>query len=313
MVTVRFLGRSQAMTVQGIDLSNWNDVIPPLDGLGFVIHKATQGNSFVDKYYRNRHSLIREWGYVWGAYLFPQPDVTVQSQLDHFRRVADIQPGDIVALDFEDYISGGRSVWNRYGFRTIAHMGGDLMLGLREMYPDNRVILYCNVSTYQLVVQPYGVPLMDGLWIAAPDQTPNMDWVFWQYKTSPVDTNRSVFETIDSLREWAGMDDMPSAEEIVQAFMRHEIKVRVAHVAVDGEEQEYWTSSVENMIGSVWGQVFNATGEYGPSLAGGLNEVLDVLDDVKLAVVQNGNNPELLRLFQRFVTAFERLVGDGDA
>ncbi len=201
-----------------------------------------------------------------------------------------------------------------YGNSLIGRMGTDLMNGLREMYPDNRILLYCNISTYLNIVVPFGVPVMDGLWIATPDQVPHMPWVFWQYTSTPVDTNRSVFDSVESLREWAGMgDDVANvtAEEIVKAFMQYRIEgVKVGSVAGEGEEQQTWSTTVENAIGSLWGQVFNATGEYGPSLAGGLESVIDDIGVVHSAVLALGDSPELTRLFERLVVALERVVGE---
>jgi len=185
------------MTVNGTDWSHWNNSPNP-DPFDFIIHKATQGDHYVDPRYGERKQWIRDLGKIWGAYLFPEVATPPERQVDHFREIADIRPGDIVALDFE---SDG--TWSHYTNAHLAAFGDELMALLQYHYPDNRVLLYCNRSAYSSIALPYQVSLGDGLWIASPGSIPTMSWVIWQYGNGAVDYDRADFPNIDTMWQWA--------------------------------------------------------------------------------------------------------------
>ncbi len=90
-----------------IDLDHQN----PIDfhhakaaGIVAIIHKATQGLSFVDPFYQQRRALARSLGFAWGAYHFCSPD-DGSRQADHFLSVIATAHGDdpsaLIALDWE--------------------------------------------------------------------------------------------------------------------------------------------------------------------------------------------------------------------
>lgn len=186
------------MTVNGVDLSNHN-ILPDLTPYGFVFNKCTQGVSFADATYRVRHDTVRGLGKVFGAYHFATTE-SIGSQIAWFQAHANILPGDIVALDFEN-----DGTWQHFTNSQLASIGHGLMDSLAGIYPRNRIVLYCNESTYANIVKPYGVPLRDGLWIADPSNTPPESYVFWQYTSTTVDLDRtsSQFVTLDDLVRWA--------------------------------------------------------------------------------------------------------------
>src|SRR5262245_58339499 len=86
-----------------IDLSHWNTVadwskIKPSGIIG-VIHKATEGSSYVDDKYYGRQKGALEQGLLWGAYHFLRPG-DMHQQVEHFcDTVGDI---DLYAADHED-------------------------------------------------------------------------------------------------------------------------------------------------------------------------------------------------------------------
>ncbi len=87
-----------------VDLSHHNTVTSFRDakdsGLLGVIHKATEGTSFVDAHYSERQNPALAAGLFWGAYHFGiQGDV--QSQVDHFLDIVHPGPTDLLVLDFE--------------------------------------------------------------------------------------------------------------------------------------------------------------------------------------------------------------------
>jgi lysozyme len=87
-----------------IDLSHHNTVnnfqTVKNDGVLGVIHKATQGKTFVDGKYAERRRQALKAGLLWGAYHF---GVTgdVEKQVDHFLGIVKPAATDLIALDFE--------------------------------------------------------------------------------------------------------------------------------------------------------------------------------------------------------------------
>ena len=87
-----------------VDLSHHNTVTSFRDtkdaGILGVIHKATEGTSFVDANYNQRQKLAVAAGLFWGAYHFGiQGDV--QDQVDHFLEIVQPGPTDLLVLDWE--------------------------------------------------------------------------------------------------------------------------------------------------------------------------------------------------------------------
>lgn len=217
------------MSIEGTDWSHWNENPNP-DPYSFIIHKATQGTKYVDPTYADRARWIRDLGKVWGAYLFPVTNHREQDQVDHFVDVANIQPGELVALDFED-----DDTWRQYTMRALAQMAQACMQALIAAYQNNRVLLYCNRSTYINIVRPYEVNVGDGLWIASPGQEPTMPWAIWQYGHGSVDYDRANFATLAQFTSWAWKE---TGEEIdmtpEQAEALDEIKQRLRQLHLNG-------------------------------------------------------------------------------
>lgn len=91
--------------VDAIDLSHWNTVKNFSDveraGVVGVIHKASEGDSYVDDDYASRKDAAFEAGLLWGAYHFMRPG-DMREQMKHFVGVADLPPGSRMCLDHED-------------------------------------------------------------------------------------------------------------------------------------------------------------------------------------------------------------------
>lgn len=185
------------MTVEGIDISN-NNPEQDYSRYDFVFLKATEGETYTDATYANRHAAVRSAGKIAGAYLFYRTASSPAAHVGQFHTVAAIQPGDIIALDFEN-----DETWGQYSNQSLAGMATQTMNLLLSAYTQNRVVLYCNLSTYHNIIVPYNVPVGDGLWIAEPSGTPTNQWVFWQYAQSGVDLDRGNFDSADRLHVWA--------------------------------------------------------------------------------------------------------------
>lgn len=192
------------MTVNGIDISN-NNVDQDYSQHDFVFLKATEGETYQDATYSSRHNAVRTAGKVCGAYLFYRTASAPSKHVEWFHTVAAIQSGDIVALDFEN-----DGTWGQFSNQALAGMATQTMQLLMSTYTQNRVVLYCNLWTYNNVIAPFNVPVGDGLWLAEPSNTPAIPWVFWQYGHSSVDLDQGNFDTPDRLRIWVyGKGQLP--------------------------------------------------------------------------------------------------------
>jgi len=91
-----------------IDLSHHNTIPESLapakqSGIQGVIHKATEGSSYVDDKLDNRYYLARDAGMLWGVYHFARPG-DMKQQVDHFLRTTAeyVDENSLYALDWED-------------------------------------------------------------------------------------------------------------------------------------------------------------------------------------------------------------------
>lgn len=185
------------MTVNGTDISHWNSW-PQINQYDFVFLKATESTRYVDPTFETRVGLVRAAGLVLGAYHFLTTPSPIHTQMEHFHDVAHLHSGEIAVLDFED-----DETWRHMTTRALADLAREAMQWLLEAYPFNRVLLYCNRSTWLTIVKPYGVTIGDGLWIASPGQEPTMPWLFWQYGNGALDYDRGNFSGADELHHWA--------------------------------------------------------------------------------------------------------------
>lgn len=190
------------MTVRGGDFSHFNANVPT--GLDFYIFKCTEGVDYVDPTYAGRMDTTHA---VKGAYHFFRMSADAGKQVQWFIDHARIQPGDIVALDFEDV---SYDPWANHSDHAVVVHANEVMRLLGNAYPNNRLLLYCNHSTWTRYVQ-LGMDTGDGLWIADPVRRPDYvgHWVLWQYDSTDYDKDLSVdFANLEELRAWAGMTDV---------------------------------------------------------------------------------------------------------
>jgi lysozyme len=92
-------------TLHAIDLSHYNTVTSfnevKAAGVIGVMHKATEGTSYVDSTYVGRMSAALQAGLCWGAYHFLKHG-SVNAQINFFLQTAALPEGSRVAIDFED-------------------------------------------------------------------------------------------------------------------------------------------------------------------------------------------------------------------
>ena len=87
-----------------MDISHNNSIdLPAAQSAGIVavIHKATEGATFQDPMYATRRAEASHLGLLRGAYHFGTA-ADVSEQLQNFSQTAQLQPGDVVVLDYEE-------------------------------------------------------------------------------------------------------------------------------------------------------------------------------------------------------------------
>jgi GH25 family lysozyme M1 (1,4-beta-N-acetylmuramidase) len=182
--------------LRGIDVSSFQSSTYGTEGLSFVFVKATEGRTYVNPKLAAQTERARDAGLVVGFYHFLWPgNLTVQAEF--FVSKAPDRPGDILAVDWET-TSDGTHASNSEKDRFIRKV--------KELRPDNRVVLYCNRHFWlNIDTTSYAG---DGLWIAdyvtAGKPRIKAKWRFHQYTDDPVDKNVAGFSSKEALREWAG-------------------------------------------------------------------------------------------------------------
>lgn len=149
-------------------------------GIVAVIHKATEGATFQDPLYATRRAQAKQLGLLWGVYHFgTAADVTQQMQ--NFTHTAQLEPGDFVALDYEELAGDQMTQQQAEQFVTL----------FQQQFGYLPLIYGSNLLTPVSATSPLAAC---GLWIAAytnvtqPTLPPSFSsYVLWQYTdgTSP--------------------------------------------------------------------------------------------------------------------------------
>lgn len=95
--------------IDGVDLSHWQAGInidwkkAKAAGVKFVVHKATEGTSYVDPAYASRREEAHANRVLFGAYHFARPELgTARAEAKHFLEHATPRKGELVPmLDLE--------------------------------------------------------------------------------------------------------------------------------------------------------------------------------------------------------------------
>lgn len=213
--------------IHGLDVSNHQGRIDwdkAAVGQSFAICKASEGNSFIDRW------LVRNWtelgrlGLVRGAYHYARPgDNTPEAEARHFLSVmsnVEIAPGDLAVLDLEEGADDFDVIgWSLRWLEIVTNA-----LGFRPM-------LY----SYQWYIQVRNFDQAPGiaqypLWYASyratwpPTPAPWVSMPIWQYTstlavdgiTGPCDANRSKL-TVDELRALGKPDPAMTDDERMEA------------------------------------------------------------------------------------------------
>lgn len=122
-----------AQPVHGADISHHQASVDlakaKAAGLGFLFHKCTQGQGYVDPRYAVRRGIARELGLPFGAYHFAETGDPV-SQARRFLKVAALRPGDMrPMLDLEDTTG---SSFSRMSVKARTQWVGDFVAEVKH-------------------------------------------------------------------------------------------------------------------------------------------------------------------------------------
>jgi hypothetical protein len=193
------------VTLHGRDFSHFNTLPADLSGDSFDAHKCTQGTTFVDPKYASRAPIIRAAGKVFIAYHFGTMSDDPKAQAAWFKQHAALVTGDVIALDWENPADGSADDWAHYTSTEIRNQAVAILASLAKV--DHRELVYMNRSAYGSLNGGTIVAHTDGLWIASPNATPTMPYLFWQFTISNgIDQDQeSRFATLAGLKGWALM------------------------------------------------------------------------------------------------------------
>lgn len=104
---------AQVPDIDGVDLSHHQGGVLDFTaanraGVKFVVHKTTQGKSFVDDHYQQRRQQVAKTSLIWGAYHFAETlESSGKAQAKTFLYHALLKPGDLKpVLDIEPWKDG---------------------------------------------------------------------------------------------------------------------------------------------------------------------------------------------------------------
>jgi hypothetical protein len=189
--------------IHGIDVSAYQPTAYSVDGLDFVIVKATEGLSYTNPRLAAQAKRARDAGLVVGFYHYPHMANDPRAEADYFLRQAPIQAGDVIVFDWEGYDTANKGVPKA---RQVAYRDAWLTY-VKGKLPGHKVGMYCNTD-YWLNVDTSGT-CGDFLWIAtagAPAGQPGIKapWLFHQYSTANnIDHDVANFPSRAALAAWA--------------------------------------------------------------------------------------------------------------
>jgi GH25 family lysozyme M1 (1,4-beta-N-acetylmuramidase) len=181
------------MAIRGIDVSSYQSSTYALDGVDFVIVKATEGTSYRNPKHSAQIARAREHNRVVGHYHYLSSGSGIASQITYFLDHIDARRGELLALDWEDP-------------GVTSDDKDEAINRLKEQASGHRILLYCNVDFWKN--RNTSPKRGDGLWIAHYNGKPGepgitSEWLLHQYTSDPVDTSVAAFGSRAEMAEWA--------------------------------------------------------------------------------------------------------------
>lgn len=167
-----------------MDISHNNSIdLPAAQSAGIVavIHKATEGATFQDPMYATRRAEAKKLGLLWGAYHFGTA-ADVSQQIQNLTQTAQLEPGDFVALDYEELAGDQMTLQQAEQFVTLFQQqfgylplvyGSNLLNAITQTSPLAACGLW--IAEYANVSQPSLPPAFQScdLWQFTDGTTPS--------------------------------------------------------------------------------------------------------------------------------------------
>jgi lysozyme len=179
-------------------------------GVQGVIHKATQGKTYVDPTFATARQTVPAAGFLWGAYHFGTGDEPGKEQAEFFLDMVKPDPGTVCAIDFETNPTGTQmtlpemldwinTVQQATGRWPLVYGGKSLLFTDIASTPEP-TLAKCPLWIAQYTTAPAPSNIPPQVW-----QT----WTLWQYTETgtvdgiSVDVDRERFNgTADELTAW---------------------------------------------------------------------------------------------------------------
>lgn len=182
--------------IKGIDVSSYQSAKElDLTGLDFVMVKATEGTTYVNPQQKAEAARARSSNLAVGFYHFLHPGY-IWAQASFFVEQCDSVPGDMLIVDWETTESGNHA---------SCQEKDQFLAAVKELRPNHRVGLYCNVDYWKNVDTTSRCG--DFLWIASPDGYPPIvhPWLFWQTgERGGIDSDVCALHSLAALKTWCG-------------------------------------------------------------------------------------------------------------
>ncbi|HEU4718075.1 MAG TPA: GH25 family lysozyme [Bacteroidia bacterium] len=187
----------------GIDISQWNgniaEDLPKVDSLTFMICKATEGIDFVDPDFYNNWKMVKEKGFIRGAYHFYHTDDDPLKQAEFFlSKVKDIDSTDMpLIIDIEqESLPQGAQV-------DMQKLQSDLLTFMQQLEAKSKRIpilytdyAFANMYLVNDVFAKYPLWLAEysgGSTPLIPQTWKNAGYMIWQ-KTDHYDVNMNAVD-----------------------------------------------------------------------------------------------------------------------
>jgi GH25 family lysozyme M1 (1,4-beta-N-acetylmuramidase) len=230
---------SASQMIKGVDVAIYQAESGWETGVDFAFMKVTQGTSYVNPRWVSQRDNARAAGLVVGYYHFLEAG-NVVAQADYFLSKISLQPGDVLACDWETNPATSTAATNADKDAWIAYVQGKT---------GHRVVLYCNTDFWKNRDKTSFAG--DGLWVATagyPAGQPPITsgWLIHQYSTAGnIDHDVAQFSDRAAMLAWAGGDDV-ALSDADKTWINNAIKTQT-------------TAVVKAVLASdAYGAVFNA-------------------------------------------------------
>lgn len=241
------------MGIYGQDWSGYQSSQPSVSGIDFMFTKITEGLGYVNPRWRSQYNWAKSHGLVVGKYHYPHFGNSVSAELDYFAKNADIQPGDVIVLDWEGYDAANQGTSHA---RLLAYRDAWLKAA-KAKWPNNPVGMYCNTDYWLNIDNNQNCG--DFLWIATggkPAGQPGIKyaWTIHQYSTAGgIDHDYANFKDRAAMKAWVNSfnksviptkpptvptppeDDLPYTEAQLRTIINSEVVKAVTSQSVRDE------------------------------------------------------------------------------